>query len=188
MLHVYIKEHILSFVDYHTIIKLISVPTVYRYLLRLVKYIRYPDDLPVIAQLEKYYHFNGYNGLSVSDIKMFTRGHRLPGNNVNTSLARQLWILKSQYHRIYGPALTYRINGTICKCVWYYEDKIHRANYPAVTRYYDDGSVCAELYYRYDVPHSYDGKPTAIFYTLEGFVSELYWHDSKGRILKMIAY
>jgi hypothetical protein len=107
----YIEEYILGFVDFHTMIKLRSVPIVYRYLLSLARFVdrrtNMKESTTTLAKLEKYYHLNGYTGLTVFDIDRFLRGYRIPGNDVSINLTRQLWINKGQYHRIYGPSLTY---------------------------------------------------------------------------------
>jgi hypothetical protein len=209
----YIEEYILGFVDFHTMIKLISVPIVYRYLLSLARFvdrmninINMKESTTTLAKLEKYYHLNGYAGLTVFDIDRFLRGYRIPGNDVSINLTRQLWINKGQYHRIYGPSLTYGSRSQssassyssasshaylrsrkVYKCVWYYCDMIHRLNYPAITLYHENGNIKCELYYYYDQPYSYNGYPTAIEYTDYGTVKTLYWHDSdSGRVLKHI--
>lgn len=197
MLPFYIEEHILGFVDFHTMIKLISVPTVYRYLLSLARFVERRTNLslelklePTLAKLEKYYHLNGYAGLTIFDIDRFLRGYRIPGNEVSIKLklTRELWINQGQYHRIYGPALTYGSSARkVYKCVWYYCGMIHRINYPAITLYHENDNIKCELYYYYDRPYSYNGYPTAIEYTDYGTVKRVYWHDSNsGRVLKHI--
>ncbi len=183
MLPHYIEEYILGFVDFHTMIKLISVPFVYRYLLRLARFVDNATenaraDEPILAKLEKYYHLNGYAGLTVFDIDRFIRGFRIAGNEVSINLTRQLWINEGQYHRIYGPSLIYgSITHKIFKSVWYYHDMIHRVNNPAITIYHENGNVKCELYYYFDRPYSYNGYPTAIEYTEDGQVKAIYWHD-----------
>ena len=197
----YIEEHILGFVDFQTMIKLISVPIVYRYLLNLARFVDRRTNLNLtlntLEKLEKYYHLNGYAGLTIFDIDRFLRGYRIPGNEVSINLTRQLWINKGQYHRLYGPSLTYGSSSSsssgsrltsrkVYKCVWYYCDMIHRINYPAITLYHENNNIKCELYYYYDRPYSYNGYPTAIEYTDYGTVKTLYWHDNSGRVLKHI--
>ena len=184
----YLIEHILSFVDFGTMIKNISVPVVYRYMLSLKRYVEQRDHNSnsvsngILETLEPFYHLNRYKGLTVFDICRFLSGFRLDGTNI--SLNPERWILDSQYHRLYGPAKTYRsITGQVMKEVWYQHDTIHRYGGPAVTLYYDNGPEGQNLphrdiYFRYDRPHSYNGGPTMIEYSDYGTVIR-YWHNSK---------
>jgi hypothetical protein len=188
----YLIDHILSFVDFGTMIKNISVPVVYRYIFSLARYIELRNSAlthsSLLATVEPFYHLNRYKGLAVFDICRFLSGFRLPGANI--CLIRHIWTLNSQYHRIYGPAKTYRsITGQIFKEVWYQGDLIHRVGGPAVILYHDNGVVHREIYFRYDWPYSYNGGPTVIEYGEDGAVSRLCWHDSStGRLINVTAY
>ena len=188
----YIVDHILSFTDFGTMIKNISVPVVYRYILSLTWYISLRDPSLVkqgmLATVEPFYHLNKYAGLTVFDICRFLSGFRLHGTNI--SINPEIWILNCQYHRLYGPAKTYKsITGQMFKEVWYFKDLIHREGGPAVTLYYDNGMKHREIFFRYDWPWSYKGGPTVIEYHQDGTPDRHCWHDSEtGRLIKILSF
>ena len=113
MLPDFLWNHVLSFVDFHSIMKfkLISVPVVYRYLLILAVFVKnmgHQAKGTVLETLEPFFHLNRYQGLNISIIYYFIKGTRYYGNNITYGLTRELWVHNFQWHRSYGPAVIYR--------------------------------------------------------------------------------
>ena len=203
MLPNYILEHVYSFLDFHTMIRLISVPSVYRYLLTLAHFVRtikfnvqvqvkvqvHTENLGTLETLEPYYHLNRYKGLTIFDILRFINGVRIYGNNISYGLTRELWINNFEWHRVYGPAIIYRSSHNPnhkYKEGWYLNGGKHRDHgRPTIIVYHDKGTVKYEAYTRHDCPYRPNGQATTVEYNESGeIVSEL-WQNIDGTI-KMI--
>jgi hypothetical protein len=186
----YILDHTYSFLDFHTIIKLISIPSVYRYLLTLVHFADYMDQPikdTVLETLEPYYHLNRYNGINIFDMYKFINGTRIIGNNISYGVTRELWVHNFEWHRVYGPAVIYKSasNKFPYREGWYYNGVKHREGGPSVIIYFDNGRVHYEGYTYYDVPYKSDGGPTTVEYDKKGELITEVWQNKNGTI-KMI--
>jgi hypothetical protein len=193
MLPEYLLNHVYSFIDFHSIVKLLSVPSVYRYLLTLATFVKNmggPVKESILATLEPFYHLNQYHGINIYIIYNFIKGARIYGNNINYGLTRELWIHNYEWHRVYGPAVIYRgmAQPNPYQEGWYRNGAKHRpGNKPSIIIYYDNGSVHLQGFTVNDQPFRRDHGPTTVEFDQSGNVISELWQNTDSTI-KMIKY
>ncbi len=186
----YLFEYICSFLDFDTVVNLISVPSVYRYLLTLALFVKnmgQPVKSCILATVEPYYHLNRYNGLTIFDIYRFITGVRILGNNITYGQTRELWVHNFEWHRSYGPAVIYRCTAATfpMREAWYFNGNKHRRKGPSIIIYFENGRPRYEGWTRHDYPYRSNSLPTGIEYSKDGEIITEIWQNEDGSI-KMI--
>lgn len=192
MLPNYLLDHVYSFIDFHTMIKLISVPSLYRYLLRLANFVRIMEGTDpvfgILQTLEPYYHLNRYQGITIYQILKFMSGIRIVGNNITYGVTRELWIHNYEWHRVYGPAVIYRSShhpNLKYREGWYLNGGKHRDHGPSIIVYFDSGKIKYKAYTRCDSPYRPNDEATMVEYNQYGDIVAELWQHIDGSI-KMI--
>ena len=137
----------------------------------------------IINHLTDNMSLDTFSIVSIHDIKYFhTIELKLNNKSVKINDNSILYLLNNRHHRLDGPAFTkWYKNGLKWYEEYYVNSRPHRIDGPGYTKWYENGLKCIEIYYIDDKLHCTDG-PAYIRYDINGHIlTEMYYINNRNQ-------